>query len=112
MLLRQNGLNRRERAAALKRGVEGYRFNVNRLQKMGVLDVWYRHAYPGRDNPLVKVDAKSKAVFLKTVAKALRTDNRALLPKVADRSGSGQWTFRNDPPILTTINASAGSYAA
>jgi uncharacterized protein (DUF2252 family) len=102
---RQNGLNRRERAAAVMRGVEGYRFNVNRLQSMGVLDVWYLHAYPGRDNPIAnigKVDPKSKAVFAKTVAKALRTDNRTLLPKVADQHGSGKWSFRNDPPVLTT----------
>jgi uncharacterized protein (DUF2252 family) len=101
---RQNGLNRRERAAAVKRGVEGYRFNANRLQKMGVLDVWYLHAYPGRDNPLVKIDPKSKAIFSKTVAKALRTDNLSLLPKVADRASDGKWTFRNDPPVLTTIS--------
>src|SRR5580692_5887914 len=37
---RQNGLNRQERAAAVKRSVQGYRFNANRLQDMGVLDVW------------------------------------------------------------------------
>jgi uncharacterized protein (DUF2252 family) len=101
---RQNGMNRRERAAAVKRGVEGYRFNANRLQNMGLLDVWYLHAYPGRDNPLVKIDPKSKAVFSKTVAKALRTDNRSLLPKVADRGGDGKWTFRDSPPVLSTIN--------
>ncbi len=100
---RQNGLNRRERAAAVRRGVDGYRFNVNRLESMGVLDVFYLHAYPGRDNPLVKVDPKSKAVFAKTMAKALRTDNRTLMPKVADRDGSGKWTFRNDPPVLTPV---------
>ena len=104
---RQNGLNRRERAAAVRRGVDGYRFNVNRLQSMGVLDVWYLHAYPGRDNPIVKVDPKSKAVFAKTVAKALNTDNRTLLPKVADHQGSGKWIFRNDPPVLTTIPRAA-----
>ena len=57
---RQNGLNRRERAAAVRRCVEGYRFNVNRLQAMGVLDVWYLHAYPGRDNPLVKSRSQVK----------------------------------------------------
>jgi len=101
---RQNGLNRRERAAAVKRGVEGYQMNVNRLQEMGVLDVWYLHAYPGRVNPLAKIDPKSKAIFSKILDKALRTDNRTLLPKVADRSANGQWTFRNDPPILTTIS--------
>jgi uncharacterized protein (DUF2252 family) len=100
---RQNGLNRRERAAAVRRGVEGYRFNIARLQNMSVLDVWYLHAYPGRENPMLKVDPKSKAIFAKTLAKALRTDNRTLLPKVADNLGNGKWSFRNDPPILTSV---------
>jgi uncharacterized protein (DUF2252 family) len=103
---RQNGLNRRERAAAVRRCVEGYRFNVNRLQAMGVLDVWYLHAYPGRDNPLVKPDPKSKAIVRKTLAKALRTENRTLLPKVADRKSDGTWKFRDDPPVLTRVDAS------
>ena len=100
---RHNGLSRRERAAAVKRCVEGYRFKVHRLQSMAVLDVWYLHAYPGRDNPLVKVDAKSRAVFQKTLAKALKTDNHTLLPKIADHQ-NGSWRFREDPPILTAID--------
>jgi uncharacterized protein (DUF2252 family) len=100
---RQNGLNRRERAAAVMRCVDGYRFNANRLQSMGVLDVWYLHAYPGRDNPIAKVDPKSKAVFAKTLAKAQNTDNRTLLPKVIDKSVDGKWTFRDEPPVLTRI---------
>jgi uncharacterized protein (DUF2252 family) len=106
---RQNGLNGREREAAVKRCVEGYRFNANRLQNMGVLDVWYLHAYPGRDNPLVhdkplvKVDPKSRAVFEKTLAKALKTDNHTLLPKLANHQSDGSWSFREDPPILTKV---------
>jgi len=102
---RQNGLNIRERAAAVHRCVEGYRFNASRLQSMGILDVWYLHAYPGRDNPIVKIDPKAKAVFQKTLAKALRTDNHTLLPKVADHLADGAWTFRDDPPVLTTVDA-------
>jgi uncharacterized protein (DUF2252 family) len=101
---RQNGLNARERAAAVERCVSGYRFNVNRLQQMGVLDVWYLHAYPDRKNPLLKIDPKSKAVVAKTLAKAERTDNRTLLPKVADHAADGSWTFREDPPILTKVD--------
>lgn len=101
---RQNGLNRRERAAAVRRCVEGYRFNARRLQDMGILDVWYLHAYPGRDNPMAKADAKSKAVFAKSVAKAIQTDNRALIPKVADRKRDGSWAFRDDPPVLTRVD--------
>jgi len=108
---RQNGLNRRERAAGVMRAVEGYRFNANRLQSMGVLDVWYLHAYPGRANPLVKIDPKSRAVFNKTFAKAQRTDNHTLLPKIADRTGRGKWTFRDDPPVLTRMGGAAKAKA-
>jgi uncharacterized protein (DUF2252 family) len=66
---RQNGLNSCERSAAVKRCVEGYRFNARRLQSMGVLDIWNLHAYPGKENPIGKADPKSKAVFRKTVAR-------------------------------------------
>jgi uncharacterized protein (DUF2252 family) len=101
---RSNGLNARERAAAVRRCVEGYRFNANRLQSMGVLDIWYLHAYPGRANPIAKADPKSKAVISKTLSKAQHTDNRTLLPKVADREAEGQWTFRDSPPVLTRVD--------
>ena len=103
---RQNGLNRRERAAGVMRAVEGYRFNANRMQNMGVLEVWYLHAYPGRENPIAKMDPKSRAVFSKVLAKALQTDNRTLLPKVAERGKNGSWKFREDPPMLTRVKDS------
>lgn len=101
---RSNGLNSHERANAVKRCVEGYRFNARRLQSMGVMDIWYLHAYPGRDNPIAKADPKSKAVIRKTLSKALHTDNRALLSKVCDREGEGAWAFRDAPPVLTRVD--------
>jgi uncharacterized protein (DUF2252 family) len=103
---RENGLNRRERAAAVLRAVEGYRTNITRLESMGLLEIWYLHAYPGRLNPLVKIDPKSQAVFKKVLAKALATDNKALVPKVAERRHDGSWKFRDDPPVLTRVSAS------
>ena len=103
---RENGLNRRERADAVRRGVEGYRFNVRRLESMGLLEIWYLHSYPGRLNPLVKIDPKSQAVFKKVLAKALATDNKALVPKVAERRSDGSWMFREDPPVLTRVSSS------
>ena len=102
---RENGLNQRERAAAVKRCVNGYRFNINRLQSMGVLDTWYLHAYPGRDNPLIKMDAKSQAVTRKAMEKAATQTNTMLLRKVADQQKNGTWQFHEDPPILTHVDA-------
>jgi uncharacterized protein (DUF2252 family) len=103
---RENGLNRRERAAAVQRAVQGYRSNMARLESMGLMEIWYLHAYPGRLNPLIKIDPKSEAIFRKVLAKALVTDNKALVPKVAERRNDGSWIFRDDPPVLTRVTAS------
>src|SRR6266699_1042865 len=103
---RENGLNRRERAAAVQRAVEGYRFNMTRLESMGLLEIWYLHAYLGRVNPLIKIDPKSEAVFKMVFANAVTTDNKALVPKVAERRQDGSWMFRDDPPVLTRVSAS------
>src|SRR5271168_5028791 len=101
---RENGLNRPERRAAALRCVAGYRFNITRLQSMGVLDVWYLHAYPGRDNLLGRVDPKSHAVIRKSIAKAMQQTNATLLEKTAERLISGAWRFREDPPVLTRVD--------
>lgn len=73
---------------------------------MGLLETWYLHAYPGRLSPLIEIDPKSEAVFKKVLAKALATDNKALVPKVAERRQNGSWIFREDPPVLTRVSAS------
>jgi uncharacterized protein (DUF2252 family) len=101
---RENGLNARERKAAVLRCVQGYRGNIDRLQSMGILDVWYLHAYPGRKNPLVKMDAKTEAIVKKSVDKAMGSTNAALLGKVAARDVTGSWRLKEDPPILTPVS--------
>lgn len=102
---RENGLNRRERRSAVMRSVEAYRWNASRLQSMGVLDVWYLHAYPGRQNPLTKVDSKTMAIVSKSLAKAQQQTNSTLLTKIAQRTINGAWRFKEDPPVLTRVDA-------
>ena len=70
---------------------------------MGILDIWYLHAYPGRENPLVKPDAKTSAVIRKAVGKASTQTNLAMLNKVAEKLPKGDWQFREDPPVLTRV---------
>jgi len=100
---RENGMNKVERAEAVMRAVDGYRFNLGRMEKMGVLDVWYTHAYPDTKNPILKRDPKAQAVITKTVAKAKAQTNTTLLVKTAERSAGG-WRLREDPPILTRVD--------
>ena len=73
--------------------VYGYRFNARRFQSYGVLEAWYLHTYPGRDNPVYQFDPKTRAVFAKAVTKAERTTNETLLLKSCHREVDGGWRF-------------------
>ena len=101
---RENGMNKTQRAEAVMRAVGGYRWNLGRVESMGVLDVWYQHAYPDTKRPLMKRDSQTSAVIQKAVSKARMQTNAALLAKIAERSSSGGWRLREDPPILTRVD--------
>ena len=101
---RENGLNAKERKSAVMQAVTGYQDNMQRLESMGTLDIWYLHAYPGRANVLRKVPDKAQAVVAKVMAKAMQSDNHNLLGKVATKDKSGHWHFREDPPVQTLVD--------
>ena len=101
---RENGLNRRERDVAVRRCVAGYTSKVAELENMGILDIWYLHAYPGKQDVVTSMDSKSNAVVRKAIAKATTQTNMALLGKIAEKDRKGQWKFREDPPILTSVD--------
>src|SRR5664279_5164769 len=48
---RENGMNKAERATAVMRAVGGYRWNLGRMEGMGVIDTWYEHSYPDPRTP-------------------------------------------------------------
>jgi uncharacterized protein (DUF2252 family) len=101
---RENGLSTKERRRAVMRAVSGYRLNMHRLSTMGVLDVWSLFAHAERRPSAVTVPNSAWAIIQKTAAKAKRTTNVTLLPKVAHRAQNGAWQFRNDPPVLTRVD--------
>ena len=78
-------LSPKERRRAVRKAVSGYRLNMNRLSAMGVLDVWSLFAHAERRPTAITVPNKAWAIIQKTVAKAKRTTNVTLLPKVAHR---------------------------
>jgi len=100
---RENGLNAKERRTAVMQAVSGYQQNMERLENMGTLDIWYLHAYPGRENVLRKIPSKAQAITQKIMHKAFQSDNRSLLTKVAAKNSANKWQFREDPPILTRV---------
>src|SRR5579862_5834756 len=110
---RENGLNAKERRVAVMMCVAGYRAQMQRLESMGVLDLWYLHTVADRVDiaPIeraypraAKLWPKARPILAKAVAKARKTDNRRLLERTADRGVDGGWRFKDDPPVLTPVD--------
>lgn len=107
---RDNGLDAKERRAAVMRCVAGYALNARRLMTFGILETWSLFAYAELErnevalkNLGVKVDSKFRAVLTKVLKKAQRTRNDTLLRKIARQQEDGSWRFVEDPPVLTSI---------
>jgi uncharacterized protein (DUF2252 family) len=101
---RENGFSLKERNRAVRKTVSGYRLNMKRLSTMGVLEVASLFGYAERRPTTFNVPDQAWAIVQKTVAKAKRTTNESLLPKVAHRNADGAWRFRDAPPILTRVD--------
>jgi uncharacterized protein (DUF2252 family) len=114
VLGRENGLTVEERRLAVILCVTGYRLNMARLHSMAVLDLWLLTPVADRI-PLAELERlypkaakmwlKAKPVLAKAIAKARKTNNAKLLAKTADRGVDGGWRFKEDPPILTPVDA-------
>ena len=87
---RENGLNKKERAEAVMRAVEGYRFNIDRLKDMGVLDIWYLHAYPDREESACQ-DGRQVEGRDREVCSQGETDNQCHPPDQDFGARSGRW---------------------
>lgn len=71
---------------------------------MGLFEVWSLFGHAERRPTALKVPDSAWAIIQKTVAKAKRTTNETLLPKVAHRTNDGGWRFQNLPPIQTRVD--------
>jgi uncharacterized protein (DUF2252 family) len=114
VLGRENGYDAKERRNAVMLCAAGYRAQMQRVQSLGVLDLWYLHTVADRIDVAAIEDAypraaklwpRARPVIEKALAKARKTDNTMLLKKSADRGVDGGWRFKEDPPVLTPVDA-------
>jgi uncharacterized protein (DUF2252 family) len=102
---RDNGLSKGERKHAVMACSDGYRWALERLQGISVLELWQRHTVPERlDDRQVKLDKKSAAIIRKAVAKARASSNETMLKSAAERHSDGRWRLKLEPPITTAIS--------
>ncbi len=103
VVARENEYPARKRRRAVRDCVRAYRENVRRLQSLGVMDIWYQHAFPGAKHSLVKWELKSHDVFKQAALHAEQNTSKRLLPHVAQQKTNGRWRFVADPPTLTRV---------
>jgi uncharacterized protein (DUF2252 family) len=104
---KQNRMDRALRRAAVIATVKGYRWNLRRLEKMPVLDLWAQHTLTNRlDGKDADLDKKTAAVLQKAEDKARGTNNASLLGNTAERDANGCWRFKPMPPVLTPVDES------
>ncbi len=104
VVARENEYSARKRRQAVMDCVRAYRENARRLQGLGVMDIWYQHAFPGAKHSLVKWELKSHDVFKQAALHAEQNTSKRLLPHVAQQKTSGRWRFVADPPTLTRVD--------
>jgi uncharacterized protein (DUF2252 family) len=105
VVARENQYTARGRRRAVMDCVHAYRENATRLQSMGVMDIWYQHAFPGAKHSLVRWELKSHDVFKQAVLHAQQNTSKRLLPRVAQQEADGHWRFIADPPTLTRVDS-------
>jgi uncharacterized protein (DUF2252 family) len=104
VVARQNDYQTQQRRRAAMDCVRAYRENATRLQSMGVMDVWYQHAFPGTKHSLVKWELKSHDIFKQAALHAEQNTSLRLLPRVARQEADGSWRFIADLPTMTRVD--------
>lgn len=103
---RQDGIAPADRREAVLAAVGGYQHTMTELAPQGPLDVWHQAARAeDLDFTGLTIDVDSRAVITKAVEKARRKNNKSLLARVGERRVDGGWRFKEEPPILTRVDA-------
>jgi uncharacterized protein (DUF2252 family) len=103
VVARGKGFKNSARRRAAMDCVRAYRLTAARLYDMGIMPIWYQHAYPGAKHSLVKWELKKHDVFKEAAQHAAQHNSEQLLKRVAKKENS-DWLFVPDPPILTIVD--------
>ena len=98
------GFDRKSRRKAVVACVAGYRWNLDRLRGMPILDLWRQHTLANRlAEKGENLDQASRKALRRAIKDAKASDNIAALAKLTERDGDGRRRFKTTPPMLTPV---------
>ena len=101
---RANGFGRKPRRKAVTECVEGYRWNLERMRGMPIIDLWRQHTLADRlGDKGEQLDRASRKALRKAVDAAKSSDNQAALAKLTVLDGDGRRRLKTIAPDLTPV---------
>jgi uncharacterized protein (DUF2252 family) len=104
---RENSVDAAGRERAVRTACAAYRTTMSTLAQVPAYELWQMRSYASVlhiDAP-VTLDSTEKATIAKAVERATKRSHATMLARVAEPEGKS-WRFRDDPPILTCLDAS------
>ncbi|GJE31576.1 DUF2252 domain-containing protein [Methylobacterium oxalidis] len=103
---REYGSTSHIRRQSVTAAVSGYQKKMSDLASQGSLDVWrYSARVDQGDLCGLEPDAESRNLLLRSTDKARKNNNQSLLARAGDTRIHDGWRFKEEPPILTHIDA-------
>ena len=99
---RDNGFSKKQRKAAVRECVRGYREAMLRFARMGNLDVWYAHLDMDTLQDVVKVDKSTKKAADKVLKKSKNKNSARAVRKLTEVV-DGKLRIISDPPLIVPL---------
>ena len=99
---RDNGFSKKQRKAAVRECVRGYREAMLRFAKMGNLDVWYAHLDVDTLQTVVKLDKATKKAATKVLKKSKGKNSARAVRKLTEVV-DGKLRIISDPPLIVPL---------
>ena len=102
---RANGFGRKARRKAVMASVEGYRWSLQRLRDMPIIDVWRQHTLATRLGEKGEHLDPASAKALKAAVKAAKaSNNHSAMVKLAAKDADGGWRIVPSSPGITAVS--------
>jgi uncharacterized protein (DUF2252 family) len=99
---RDNGFSKKQRKAAVRACVRGYREAMQKFATMGNLDVWYAHLDVDTLQSMVKVDKATSKAAAKILKKSKGKNSARAVRKLTEVF-DGELRIVSDPPVIVPM---------
>jgi uncharacterized protein (DUF2252 family) len=100
---RDLGLDPKRRREAVESCIDGYSWEIRRLESKGAFEIWHMFLFTDRNATDIQLDPAAEPIVREATKRADLRTSESLLDEVAERGPRGGWHLREDPPVQTRV---------